>query len=140
MHAEKPNFVGQLSLMRDAPVTAKPGAMHPRVVRSQLPELPNPVLWDDDYWLKRCEGFSVEGPDGDLGVVSEVHFRSQLDRPDELVVRSGLLGNRRYVVPVGEVIEVRPEAERIVLSTCHARRSHTRFRRIYRDPAATRSG
>ncbi|MGZ4371755.1 MAG: hypothetical protein ACXVRK_02905 [Gaiellaceae bacterium] len=114
--------------------------MQARVVTPHRPELPTPILSDDDYWLKRCEGFSVEGPDGDLGVVSEVHYRSQLDRPDELVVRSGLLGNRLTVVPVSEVIEVRPEAGRIVLNASHARRSHTRFPRIHNGLAAIRSG
>ena len=39
-------------------------------------ELPGLRGWDDDYWLTRCEGFSVDGPSGHLGVVSEVHFRS----------------------------------------------------------------
>ncbi len=95
-------------------------------------ELPNSRVWGDDYWLTRCEGFSVDGPSGHLGFVSEVHFRSRLDRPDELVVRGGLLGSRLTVVPVSEATEVLPGPERIVLSASRDRRPHKRSARFAR--------
>jgi len=100
-------------------------------------ELPGSRVWDDDYWLTRCEGFSVDGPSGHLGVVSEEHFRSRLDGPDELVVRGGLLGSRLTVVAVSEVAEVLPDPERIVLSVSHDRRPHKRFARLHKDLSAT---
>jgi hypothetical protein len=55
-------------------------------------QFPRPLGWDTDYWLCRCEGFAVEAPQGRLGIVEEVRFRSRLDRPDELLVRGGLFG------------------------------------------------
>ena len=78
-------------------------------------EFPRPRLFDEDYWLCRCEGFRVDSPTGRLGVVAGVRFGSRLDRPDELVVRGGLLGNRIIIIPVSEIVDVRPPEERIAL-------------------------
>ena len=78
-------------------------------------EFPRPLAWDRDYWLCRCEGFRVDAPTGRLGLVEAVRFGSRLDRPDELLVRGGVLGNRRRVVAVSDVQEVIPRQQRIVL-------------------------
>ena len=78
-------------------------------------EFPRPLSWDHDYWLCRCEGFRVEAPTGRLGLVEAVRFGARLDRPDELLVRGGVLRNRTLVVPVSEVQEVVPRQQRLVL-------------------------
>lgn len=54
-------------------------------------EFPRHLSWDHDYWLGRCEGFRVDAPSGRLGLVEAVRFGARLDRPDELLVRGGVL-------------------------------------------------
>ena len=78
-------------------------------------EFPRSLSWDRDYWLCRCEGFRVDSPTGRLGLVEAVRFRSRLDRPDELLIRAGILGTRLLVVAVSDVEAVIPRQERLVL-------------------------
>jgi hypothetical protein len=84
-------------------------------------EFPRPLTWDRDYWLCRCEGFRVDAATGRVGVVAEVRFRSRLDRPDELLVRRGVLGRRRVVVPVSDVEAILPQQQRLVLGRAPSR-------------------
>jgi hypothetical protein len=78
-------------------------------------EFPRPILFDRDYWLCRCQGFRVDSPVGRVGSVEEVRFGSRLDRPDTIVVCTGLFGIRQLRVPVSEVEQVAPGQERLVL-------------------------
>jgi hypothetical protein len=93
-------------------------------------EFPRPVILATDYWLCRCEGFLVDDPRGRLGVVTEVRFHSRHDRPDELVVQGGLLGNRVSVVPVSEVVALVPRQARILTSASHRRPALDRVARL----------
>jgi hypothetical protein len=70
--------------------------------------------FDLDYRLCRCEGFRVDSPAGRVGVVREVHFRSRIDRPDALAVKTGFLGPV-LLIPVDDVAEVSLREERVVL-------------------------
>jgi hypothetical protein len=78
-------------------------------------EFPRPILYDSDYWLCRCEGFQVDTPAGRLGAVTGLRYRSRHDRPDELVVQSGLLGSGHQLIDVSEIAEIVPGEERIIL-------------------------
>jgi len=60
-------------------------------------EFPRPLSSDHDYWLCRCEGFRVDAPTGRLGSVEAVRFGARLDRPNELLVRGGLLATARLL-------------------------------------------
>jgi hypothetical protein len=93
-------------------------------------EFPRPLAWDRDYWLCRCEGFRVEAPTERLGVVEAVRFGSRLDRPDELLVRGGVFGNRRLVIPVADVEEIAPRQQRLVLRRAPERGSHRHLGRM----------
>jgi hypothetical protein len=79
------------------------------------PQLPEGVAYGFDYWLRRCEGFRVDSPQGRVGFVEEVRYASRLDRPDLIAVRAGLLGRLLLIVPVGEIAEILASEERIVL-------------------------
>jgi hypothetical protein len=68
-----------------------------------------------DYWLRRCEAFRVDSPQGRVGFVEEVRYASRYDRPDVIAVRVGLLGRLLLILPVGEVAEILPREERIIL-------------------------
>lgn len=102
-------------------------------------QFPRPLGWDTDYWLCRCEGFAVDTPDGRLGIVEAVRFLSRVDRPDELLVRGGILGSRSTVVKVADVVEVTPQRGRLVLGSA-PRRGHPRLARLRAYLVATLGG
>ena len=95
-----------------------------------------------DYWLRRCEGFRVDAPQGRVGFVEEVRYASRCDRPDAIAVRVGLLGRLLLIIPVGEVAEILPREERILLHRS-PRRTATERLRDWREavqPGARRGG
>ena len=98
--------------------------------------LPRTPVLDPDYWLCRCEGFRVDSSAGRVGFVEEVRFRSRLDRPDALAVRTGFLGRRLLLVPVEEVEELAPREGRLVLRT--ARGSDRPLLEVMRRALTTR--
>ena len=77
------------------------------------PRSPWPV--DEAYWLAHCEGFRVDGPDGRIGVVEHVVYESRPDVPDVVSVASGRWRLRSTDVPIADVLEVRPEQERLLV-------------------------
>jgi hypothetical protein len=82
------------------------------------PDHPGPRMsppLDLDYWLGHCEGFRVDGPEGRLGIVEHVVYRSRADRPDVVAVTSGVWRARTAEVLVAEVTEVWPAQERLVV-------------------------
>jgi len=70
---------------------------------------------DGAYWLCRCEGFRVKAPEGRVGFVDGVRFRTRLDRPDVLPVRVGRLRHRLLSVSVAEIAELLPAEGQIIL-------------------------
>jgi hypothetical protein len=79
------------------------------------PHRPRGAASDLDYWLRRCEGFRVDSPQGRVGFVEEVRYATRCDRPDVIAVRAGLLGRLLLILPVGEVAEILPGEELVVL-------------------------
>jgi hypothetical protein len=75
---------------------------------------PSGAARDVDYWLRRCDGFRVDSPEGRVGVVREVRYASRCDRPDVIAVRAGL-GRRLLIVPVGDVAWILPGQKQVVL-------------------------
>lgn len=71
------------------------------------------TYWTSDYWLGHCEGFRVDSPDGRVGIVELVLGKE--DEPVALAVREGLFALHTIVVPIEDVAEVQPYAERIIL-------------------------
>jgi hypothetical protein len=61
-----------------------------------------------DYWLRRCEGFRVDGPDGRIGHVRGICFGDAAE-PEALEVRAGLLGRRTLLIPTADIVEAVPE-------------------------------
>ena len=70
-------------------------------------------FWSHDYWLAHCEGFRVDGPEGRVGIVEAVLGHE--DEPTTLAVREGLFALRTVYVPIEQVADIEPRAERIVL-------------------------
>jgi hypothetical protein len=73
--------------------------------------------FDTNYWLCRCEGFEVDTPEGRLGTVDWLLFRSRHDRPDALAVHTGHVLHRSVLILVGDVEGVLPEEGRIILAS-----------------------
>jgi PRC-barrel domain len=71
-------------------------------------------------WLEGCIGFVVESEGRAVGRVTEVQRDGDSGQPLALVVRSGLAGWRRRVVPVDEVAGVLPSSDRIIVSSAPA--------------------
>jgi hypothetical protein len=69
-----------------------------------------------DYLLARCEGYRVDADGRRVGTVADVLFRARHDRPDALVVRTGLLRMRFVVLSVDDVVEIVPREQRLQVS------------------------
>jgi hypothetical protein len=67
------------------------------------------------YWLRRCEGFRADSPQGRVGFVEELRHSSSVEEPDAIAVRAGLFSSLFLIVPTGEVEEIVPEQERMLL-------------------------
>lgn len=70
--------------------------------------------FDRDYWLWHCEGYQVDGAQGQLGFVDSIR-----DTPEGeviLAVRAGRLGRRLLLVRALDVAFIVPRAERIWLA------------------------
>jgi hypothetical protein len=68
-----------------------------------------------DYWLRRCEGFRVDGPDGRIGHVRGIRFDDAAE-PNALEVRAGLLGRRTLLIPAADIVKAVPEERRLLLA------------------------
>ena len=66
-------------------------------------------------WLRECEGFRVDSPDGRVGIVEEVRFDSPAAHPEAVVVRAGFFGRRVLVFAIADVKEILPREMRLVL-------------------------
>lgn len=69
----------------------------------------------DGYWLWFCHGFKVVSPRGRLGIVEDVLYGAERERPSALAVRGGLFGTRVELVPVEEVVHVVPRSKLLAL-------------------------
>ena len=74
---------------------------------------PRRSSYGPDYWLHRCEGFTVQRGGRELGKVTGLRFRASLE-PELLEVRAGLFGKRR-LIPVEQVQQLDPETRRVIL-------------------------
>jgi len=62
-----------------------------------------------------CHGFRVDSPHRRIGIVEDVLYGAETDRPAALAVRGGLFGNRIEVVPIESVATISPRLKRICL-------------------------
>jgi ribosomal 30S subunit maturation factor RimM len=74
---------------------------------------PRDSVYGDDYWLHRCEGFTVWQGRRELGKVTGFRFHASTE-PELLEVRSGRFG-KRLLIPVEQVEQIDPEQRRVVL-------------------------
>lgn len=77
-------------------------------------------LEEEPYWLRQCHGFRVDWADGRVGIVEDVLYGADRDRPAALAVRVGLFGRRVDLVDVEEVAALVPRARRVVLRAARA--------------------
>ena len=77
-------------------------------------------MTSDTHWLRECHGFRVDWQGRRLGVVEDVLYGAELDRPAALAVRGGLFGGRLQIVPVEAVDEISPRSKRIAIRDLRA--------------------
>jgi hypothetical protein len=88
-----------------------------------------------DYWLSRCEGFTVRAGHRTLGVVETVEHDDSLGRAGSIVVRRP--HRRRRAVPTGDVLAVVP-ARKVLLARRHHHAASAVRRASRRTYAATK--
>ena len=76
-----------------------------------------------DYWLGHCEGFRVQSPEGEVGVVESVVYAADAGRPTYLAVTGGWLRLRTALVPCSEVVSIDARQTRLDVQARPARRS-----------------
>src|SRR5947208_16909082 len=76
-----------------------------------------------NYWLGHCEGFKVQSPEGEVGVVEAVVHAADAGRPDYLAVTGGRLRLRTALVPCGDVVSIDARRARLDVQARPARRS-----------------
>jgi len=69
----------------------------------------------DPYWLRQSHGFRVVSARGRLGIVEDVLYGADRERPSALAVRGGLFGTRVDIVPVEDVAHVIPRSKLLSL-------------------------
>jgi hypothetical protein len=67
-------------------------------------------------WLDGCLGFLVEAEAGRIGRVADVRRDGESGRAVALVVRAGMAGTRRLLIPVDDIAGVLPSSRRIILN------------------------
>jgi uncharacterized protein YrrD len=69
----------------------------------------------EGYWLRFCHGFKVVSARGRVGIVEDVLFGADEERPSALAVRGGLFGTRVELVPVEAIAHVVPRSKLVAL-------------------------
>jgi sporulation protein YlmC with PRC-barrel domain len=73
--------------------------------------------WSPAYWLCHSEGFRAHTAEGRrLGFVEEVVWSADETEVDALIVRRSCERGGTIRIPVGEVLEVCPEASKLIVA------------------------
>jgi hypothetical protein len=67
------------------------------------------------YWLRRCQGFRVDSGGRRLGIVEDVLYGAEHDRPSALLVRTGILKRRLEAISLEDVEAIYPRLQRLSL-------------------------
>lgn len=60
------------------------------------------------YWLRRCQGFRVESQGQRVGIVEDVLYGAEHNRPSALLVRTGIFKRRLEAISVDDVEAINP--------------------------------
>ncbi|MFL5830951.1 MAG: hypothetical protein ACJ76X_13635 [Solirubrobacteraceae bacterium] len=98
-----------------------------------------------EYWLGHCEGFKVQSPEGEVGIVESVVYAADAAQPAYLTVTGGRLLLHTARVPCGEVVSIDARQTRLNVQARPARRSlrgtmADRVRRASHRPGARGEG
>jgi hypothetical protein len=67
------------------------------------------------YWLRRCQGFRVDSEGRRIGIVEDVLYGAEHDRPSALLVRTGIFKRRLEAISLEDVEAIYPRAQRLSL-------------------------
>jgi uncharacterized protein YrrD len=86
------------------------------------PTPPSPAArGGEDYWLAHCEGFKVQSPEGEVGIVESVVYAADAARPAYLTVTGGRFLRYTALVPCGEVVSIDARQTRLNVQARPAR-------------------
>jgi hypothetical protein len=67
------------------------------------------------YWLRRCQGFRVDSEGSRIGIVEDVLYGAEYDRPSALLVRPGIFKRRLEAISLEDVEAIYPREQRLSL-------------------------
>lgn len=67
------------------------------------------------YWLRRCQGFRVDSEGARIGIVEDVLYGAEHDRPSALLVRTGIFRRNLEAISLQDVEAIYPRAQRLSL-------------------------
>jgi hypothetical protein len=76
---------------------------------------PDTAFWSRQYWLEHCEGYRASTRDGQIGFVEEVVRAPATEEPAALAIRRSAGDRGLVVVPIANVVELKPNTEEIAL-------------------------
>jgi hypothetical protein len=76
-----------------------------------------------EYWLGHCEGFKVQSPQGEVGIVESVVYATDAAQPAYLTVTGGRLVPHTALVPCAEVVSIDARQARLDVQARPARQS-----------------
>jgi len=90
------------------PVSILLAATAPRPARTELTA-------NLDYWLARCQGFSVATEDGKLGVVQSIGYRPGCTGQAILLIHGGVFAGRSSLIEARDVVGIDAKRRRVDL-------------------------
>ena len=67
------------------------------------------------YWLRRCQGFRIDSEGRRIGVVEDVLYGAEYDRPSALLVRTGIFKRKLEAIPLEHIEAIYPREQRLSL-------------------------
>jgi hypothetical protein len=67
------------------------------------------------YWLRRCQGFRVDSEGRRIGIVEDVLYGAEHDRPSAFLVRTGMFKRKLEAISLDDVEAIYPRAQRLSL-------------------------
>jgi hypothetical protein len=67
------------------------------------------------YWLRRCQGFRVDSEGERIGIVEDVLYGAEHERPSALLVRTGIFKRKLEAISLDDVEAIYPRAQRLSL-------------------------
>jgi hypothetical protein len=76
---------------------------------------PIPAQGEQAYWLRRCQGFRVDSEGRRIGIVEDVLYGAEHDRPSAFLVRTGIFKRKLEAISLEHVEAIYLREQRLSL-------------------------